>query len=252
MIAGVRAKIRRRRHLRSLALPRILREFAAANPRAFFVEIGSNDGLQHDHLRPFILDREWRGLMVEPVPYIFARLERNYAGIDRVTLVNAAIAAGADGELPFFHLRDASPEERAALPDWYDGIGSFSREAVLGHAPHMPDIAERIVEARVPAYTFDSLLEQHGAPGPDLVVIDTEGYDAEIIASIDFDRHRPELLLYEHYHLDEPTRAGTRAAMSAAGYQTLEEGFDTICARSIDLSGFTPGVPGIAKYEETA
>ena len=116
----------------------------------------------------------------------------------------------------------------------------------------MPDIAERIVEARVPAYTFDSLLERHGAPGPDLVVIDTEGYDAEIIASIDFDRHRPELLLYEHYHLDEPTRAGTRAAMSAAGYQTLEEGFDTICARSIDLSGFTPGVPGIAKYEETA
>jgi FkbM family methyltransferase len=252
VIAQLRERIRRRRRPRSLALPRILRGFAAAHPRAFFVEIGSNDGLQHDHLRPFILDREWRGLMVEPVPYIFARLERNYAGIDRVTLVNAAIAAGADGELPFFHLRDAPPEERAALPDWYDGIGSFSRDAVLSHAPHMPDIAERIVEARVPAYTFDSLLERHGAPDPDLVVIDTEGYDAEIIASIDFDRHRPELLLYEHYHLDEPTRASTRASMSADGYQTVEEGFDTICARSIDLSRFAPGVPGIAKYEETA
>ena len=251
MIRGLRARRRQRAPL-PLALPRILRDFADANPRAFFVEIGSNDGLQHDHLRPFILEHDWRGLMVEPVPYVYARLERNYAGIDRVTLVNAAVAADTDGELPFFHLRDAPPEERAALPDWYDGIGSFSRDAVLSHAPHMPDIAERIVEARVPAYTFDSLLERHDAPDPDLVVIDTEGYDAEIIASIDFDRHRPELLLYEHYHLDEPTRASTRASMSADGYQTVEEGFDTICARSIDLSRFAPGVPGIAKYEETA
>jgi FkbM family methyltransferase len=121
--AGAAAReIERRRFERRLALPRLLRAFADVHPEAVFVEIGSNDGEQHDHLRPFILSRRWSGVMVEPVPYVFERLQRNYAGIDRVRLENAAIAT-QDGHLPFFHLVDATPEERAQLPDWYDGIG---------------------------------------------------------------------------------------------------------------------------------
>jgi FkbM family methyltransferase len=237
---------------RGTALQTLLKRFARLHPDAFFVEIGANDGLQHDHLRPFILSGRWRGLMVEPVPYVFERLRQNYAGVDGVTLVNSAVSAGRDGELDFYYLRDASPGERAGLPDWYDGIGSFSRDAILGHERHMPDISERIVEARVPAYTFDSLLERHGAPSPDLVVIDTEGYDAEIIAAIDFDRHRPTLLVYEHYHFDPETREATRAAMKRAGYRTIEEGFDTICVQGMRVGRVKPIVGGVARYEEAA
>ena len=49
--------------------------------------------------------------MVEPVPYVFERLRGNYAGVDRVTLENAAVGA-TDGDLPFYYLVDASDEER--------------------------------------------------------------------------------------------------------------------------------------------
>ena len=76
----------------SVAGPRLLRAFADAYPDAFFVEIGSNDGERSDHLRPFILSRRWSGIMVEPVPYIFERLQRNYGGTDRIVLANLAIA----------------------------------------------------------------------------------------------------------------------------------------------------------------
>ena len=192
--------------------------------------------------------------MVEPVPYIFKRLQSNYEGIERVALENAAIA-DRDGELPFFHLRDATAAERAELPSWYDGIGSFNRDSILAHANDMPDVASRIVEARVPALSFDSLLAKHGIDAIDLVVIDTEGYDAEIIRSIDFNRHRPKLLLYEHYHLDAATRAGTRALLEEAGYLTMEEGFDTFCVEPSSaiaevFRALEPGLPGMAKYEE--
>jgi FkbM family methyltransferase len=232
------------------ALPKLLRNFAEAFPDAFFVEIGANDGVQHDHLRPFVVHGNWSGIMVEPVPYVFERLRRNYEGIDRVALENAAITADGDADLPFFHLRDAPPDERAALPDWYDGVGSFSRAAILSHAGDIPDVADRVVESRVAALSFDTLLERHGAPPVDLIVIDAEGYDAEIIRSIDFERHHPKLVLYEHYHLDAETRADTRAAMETAAYATFEEGFDTVCLDRAARLRFRSRVRGVAKYEE--
>src|SRR5204863_9048795 len=114
-----------------------------------------------------------------------------------VTLANAAVAA-RDGTPPFFPLRDASAAERAQLPDWYDGLGSLSRTAVLSHAPQMPDIAERLVEGEVEALTFTTLCERHALERVDLIVIDAEGYDWEILRTIDLARHRPRLVVYEH------------------------------------------------------
>lgn len=239
-----------------MAGPRLLRAFAEAHPDAAFAEIGANDGEQHDHLRPFILRGGWRGVMVEPVPYVFERLRRNYEGVEGVTLVNAAVAA-RDGRLPFFHLRDASPEERAALPDWYDGVGSFSRDALLSHAPQMPDIAERVVEREVEALSFDTLLSRHGLDRIDLVLIDTEGYDWEILRTVDLARHAPRMVVYEHFHLSADDRAAARAHAEAAGYATMEEGFDTFCVRAGDGDALDrawrrarPAVPGVAKEDE--
>ena len=78
-------RFRHRRRLARMAGARLLAAFADAHPAATFVEIGANDGERHDHLRGFILERDWRGLMVEPLPDLFARLVANYAGVDRVT-----------------------------------------------------------------------------------------------------------------------------------------------------------------------
>ena len=61
------AKLKYRRLLARMAGPKLLDAFAQSFPQAFFVEIGANDGEQHDHLRPLILSRRWSGVMVEPV-----------------------------------------------------------------------------------------------------------------------------------------------------------------------------------------
>jgi FkbM family methyltransferase len=255
----VRAAVDRARywHLRRrLALPRLLRAFADEHPAASFVEIGANDGESHDHLREHVLARDWHGLMVEPVPHVFERLRRNYAGVDRVALVNAAVGP-EDGELPFYHLRDAQPAEREHLPEWYDGVGSFSRAAILSHRPQMPDIESRIVEVTVPTLSFGSLCERHGVDSVDLLVTDTEGHDWPILRSIDFGRWRPELVVYEHFHLAPADRAACRAHMEAQGYATMEEGFDTLCLRADAAPALRalwrrlrPAVAGVAKYDE--
>lgn len=254
-MAALRDAVRRARHrrrLRQLAGPRLLEAFAQTHPRAVFVEIGSNDGEQHDHLRPHILARDWTGVMVEPVRYVFERLRRNYAGVPGVRLANVAVAE-TDGTVEFFHLA-APPEDLAAagLPDWYDGIGSLSREHLLGHRDHFPDLEDRLVASEIEALSYASLLARFGLDRVDLLVIDAEGHDARIVRSIDFAADPPRLVVYEHFHLTRAERHAAAAHLRAAGYELMEEGFDTFALLPADDAltrswrQLRPAVPGVA------
>jgi FkbM family methyltransferase len=249
---------RARRVWRNLAGPRLLAAFAERYPEAFFVEIGSNDGNRFDHLREYTQGGAWRGLMVEPVPYVFERLSARYGAVDRVALENAAIA-DRDGEMPFFHLAEAREPERERLPDWYDAIGSFSRDAILSHADEIPDIEDRLVRTEVPTLTFESLCRKHGVERVDLLLTDTEGYDFDLLRSIDLERRHPRLLVYEHYHLSPGDRAACRSLVEAAGYETMEEGFDTWCLDTRPDDELTrawrrasPSLPGLSVNDRDA
>jgi FkbM family methyltransferase len=196
--------------------------------------------------------------MVEPVRYVFERLRANYGGLDGVVLANVAVA-DRDGHLPFYYLAQPHEQEREKLPDWYDGIGSFSREAVLGHRHRIADIDARIVREDVECLSFKSLCERYGADRVDLLLVDTEGYDWEILAGIDFERRHPRLVIYEHFHLEAGVRAAARAHHERLGYETMEEGFDTFCldARPDDSltrvwRGLRPAVAGVYAEQEVA
>jgi FkbM family methyltransferase len=213
----------------------LLQAFADEYPGAVFIEIGANDGVQYDHLRPFILTLPWRGVMVEPVPYVFERLRDNYRGREGVALENAAIA-DADGRVPFYYV---APEDDH--PVWSDAIGSLSRDevertiaAARWHVAEagggeIPDVEARIERAEVPSLTFESLCRKHHIGKLDLLVIDAEGFDYEIIKGIDFERHRPRLLIYESIHFSQDERRESTAYLEGLGYETLDQNYDTWC-----------------------
>jgi FkbM family methyltransferase len=212
---------------------RIVAEFGRAYPEAFFVQVGSNDGEHLDPLREQIRTRRWRGIMVEPVPYVFARLRAAYGDNPRITLEPAAIAE-SEGLRELHHLREA--EAGAPVPEWYDQLGSFRREVVLKHRDAIPDFDERLTTTTVPCITFDHLCRKHGVDRVDLVHIDTEGYDFEVVKLVDLEARRPHLLLYEHLHLDEATRRSCTDHVRARGYEQLSDAVDTICLRTVDLT----------------
>jgi FkbM family methyltransferase len=205
----------------------VLAELADARRDAFFVQIGSNDGEQLDPLRAQILERGWSGIMVEPVPFVFERLRANYGHLPNVTLVNVAIDA-EDGTRELYYLPQSDDE---GLPQWYDALGSFRREVVLKHEEFIPDIASRVATIEVACLTFDSLCRRHGVRRVDVIQIDTEGYDFEIVRSIDLDRYRPAVLMYEHLHLDADTHRASIEHVARFGYETMSNGMDTLCLR---------------------
>ena len=215
-------------------IDRVIDAFGEAYPSASFVQVGANDGVQRDPIREQILRRRWHGLMVEPVPYVFERLVRNYAAIDRVEPVNVAVA-DRDGTAELHHLPESDDPE---LWHWYHALGSFRRDVVLRHRDLVPDVDERVVSTEVPCLTFDTLCARHGIRTLDVVQIDVEGYDYEVLRQVDLDRLAPLLVMYEHHHLSPEERADARALLQRAGFEAFAEGLDTV---ALHVGRVSPG-----------
>jgi FkbM family methyltransferase len=206
---------------------RVIAEFARAYPTAFFVQVGSNDGLKLDPLRPHILARQWSGIMIEPVPYVFEQLAAQYGGHSRIVLENVAVA-DHDGTAELHYLPQSGDE---ILPSWYDALASFRKDVLLNHAQFIPDIATRISSIEVPCLTFESICAKHAVEQIDLVQIDTEGYDAEVIKLIDLELHSPKLLMFEHLHLKPTDWDACLAHLRRHGYEDISDSMDTVCLR---------------------
>lgn len=206
---------------------------ARIEPEVFFIQIGANDGKMADPLRDSILASRWRGILIEPVPYLYRRLLQNYPKRPGLSFENVAIASHG-GTRPFYYVRRS--EGDAGVPDWHIGLGSFLKESVLAHAADIPDIERRLVEEPVACLTFAELCVRHRVTRLDVLNIDTEGYDYEILKTIDFEKMRPGILVFEHHLLKPNDRNACFELLQRHGYEIMTEGLDAICVDSRELA----------------
>lgn len=218
---------RYRRFERRLIGPKLLRAFSRSYPRAFFVEIGANDGKQSDQLSEQVRSGAWRGIMVEPQPEPFRRLVHNYGDSARLALENVAIS-DHEGTITMYAIEPPERAEDWELAGSYDLLGSASKEALLSHE-WVRSGAERITSSEVPCMRLGALLEKHGVERLDLMLVDTEGYDYEIVKQLDGGLPLPRLLIYEHCLMTAADRERCAALVERLGYETVEEMFDTWC-----------------------
>jgi FkbM family methyltransferase len=204
-----------------------LKAIAARRGRSVrFVNIGANDGLAGDPLREFIITRGWTGILVEPVPFVFARLAIAYRGRKGVFCENAAISE-ENGTKLFWHVR-----RNEVLPPGYDQVGSFDKEQVLKHEQGLfPGLGAFLESIPVPTLTVDRLIEKHGFGGVDVVLIDTEGYDARIVNGIDLARLSPDLIVYENAHVPPDENRACEDRLRAAGYRVSSENGNTLAMK---------------------
>ena len=65
------------------------------------MQIGANDGVLDDPLRELITTHHLRGLLIEPLPDLFATLAENYKGETQLSFEQVAIARRrAPADLP--------------------------------------------------------------------------------------------------------------------------------------------------------
>lgn len=203
------------------------------NRNVRFLQIGANDGLRNDPIREFIVRDDWNGIFVEPVPYAFDELKRNYSSIKEreLSYVNAAIGNG--DSLTFWTFR-RDFLGRQCKEDRMDYLrkSSFSIDHLKKFYGHREDFDDIIESLAIPCCTLSGLLENHWTGGDlDLLVIDAEGYEKEILDEIDCIESKPKAILYESHHLTSAPEIENN--LRNHGYQLLNLGGDTFAEKEI-------------------
>jgi FkbM family methyltransferase len=193
-------------------------------PEAVFVKVGANDGVTGDPCSDILLAHtSWRGLLIEPVPYCFERLRSTFGDSTRFLLEQVAIGK-THGKAPFYFVDQEAIRSRPNLPFFYDQLGSFDRNHILKHLD--ATLEPFIIEHEIEVCTLPEVLRRNGIRDVHLLHIDTEGYDYEILKTLNLADHAPMMIFVEHKHLSSIHKAEMRQLLALHGYSVRDCGGD--------------------------
>lgn len=191
-----------------------------------FIQVGANDGMRFDPLRRHIAAFGWRGVLIEPDPRYFRDLQANYRGVPGLQFINAAVDTER-GERTLHYIG----ADMSRLPEWARGVGSLDRSHVAAVVERLGLPPGAIATHRVRAVRWEDVLSAAGVEAPDIIVLDTEGHDAALLQALDFTRHAPPLLHFEHSHCSRAERLQIYERLMAHGYDFVSADHDTTAYR---------------------
>jgi len=150
-----------------------------------YIDVGANDPIENS-VTALFYERGWHGILIEPNPEYLPR----YAKLrPRDVALNIGIA-NAGGTMTFYKVTDPP-----------GGDGTY---AAAGMSTFDPAIAQErrraglaVHESRVPVTTLNQVLEQRPLKDITILSIDVEGFEKQVLESIDLRRHRPLVMVIE-------------------------------------------------------
>ena len=193
------------------------------NQRLKFIQIGGNDGVSFDHLYQKVTTRKSEGLILEPSPRYFEKLKLNYRKFNSIKLLPYAIFE-KKGVLELFELNDIGLKNH---PAWAAGIGSVD----INHLTNLNVKLDEIARIEVEGITFDDLLETHPEfLNVDYLQLDTEGYDFQILKTIDFQKFNAKMIKFEFKNLSTDQQDGA-ISIFKDDYFLFRDDLDLVCLR---------------------
>jgi len=158
------------------------------------VQIGTNNG--DDAFNKIVrFAHPSKVILVEPNASLNDKIKENYEGVS-VIIENVAITEIDKGLVKIVKPKNII----TSTVKYYKGLNYTDVHYSL--LP-MDDWGDNFDEMEVPSMSFMSLCEKHNLTDIHYLQIDTEGYDAEIIKSIDFDKINIDMIQYERWYFTE-------------------------------------------------
>jgi FkbM family methyltransferase len=195
----------------------LVRDELARRGACRFVQVGANDGQRDDSLREHIQAYRLPGLMIEPNPAPFARLVEAYRDRPDIRPINAAVGPG--GRMTTLFAFDR-PEEKGIRLDL---LSSLDR-SILEQVKRNDQLSADIVAIEVPQRPLMELVVEHGFTDAALLLVDTEGFDYEVLKLVDVGIFSPRIIQLEHIYLDGAARTGAVRWFAERGYRTVFSG----------------------------
>lgn len=195
------------------------------------VQIGANDGVQNDFLRPFLLNQKGLDItLVEPSHEYFKRLQDLYGNATQFNLVNAACGASV-GEIKLWEIPYETAKQmngNGPPNDWAMGQGSSSRATVVywiwqnsfrgdAYTERIPEWISAIRSISVPVVLTDDVMPR--TDGDVLMVVDVQGMELEVLQGLSLAR-LPRWIIVE----EDAGDTSARHYLSELGFKLLVGG----------------------------
>jgi FkbM family methyltransferase len=149
----------------------------------YFIEVGAYDGISFSNTIPLVKNN-WNGIYIEPVNEYFNRLQKNLGMFDKLVLLNCAIS-NEEGD-KYINIMNTLSSLNDEIIDIYNKI-DWAKPSTL-------DVKKQKVECK----TLTNILNTYNVPlNFDLLVIDVEGYELNVLKSLDFQKYRPKCIIIE-------------------------------------------------------
>lgn len=155
--------------------------------------------------------RGWTGVNIDAAPGSMTAFHR-----ERPRDLNLELGVAATDEVRTFYVFD-----EPALNTFDD-----ARAKELDRPPY------RIVSRpQVRCAPLATILREHGIGAVDLLTIDAEGYDFEILKTVDWDTTRPRVVLIEQFASDLEAHLGSpvHAYLRERGYKLVAKTVNSLC-----------------------
>lgn len=191
-----------------------------------FLQIGANDGVMNDPIYQFNMNNKSvvSGFVLEPLSDIYEKLVENYQSCQNIKPFNLAIHA-TESEMVLHRIK---PEYATRVPNFARGIASFDethwqKTTLVSNAAYMEQV-------KVKCISFAEFVKSNDIKKLDLLLLDTEGYDYQILMSIDFTYIKPRMIRFEHGVRDKvmsPEKfMEVCSHLNSFGYQIIAESYD--------------------------
>jgi FkbM family methyltransferase len=177
-----------------------------------FIEVGANDGKSSDLLCDLVLKHHWTGVLIEPQPGAFEKLKARYANMsDRLSFENVAISSDPN-PLVLYGIRNSTSTLASANP-----------KIVTQQSGIKP---QDLIKMTVPTARLDDIVQKHSLTALDVLQLDTEGYDWDVLQTLDLAVTRPWLIRFEHGHLPPLLIGKMTQYLNAHGYDMAYGGYE--------------------------
>jgi FkbM family methyltransferase len=239
----VYAWIGTRRLTRLSSLTDFYEAYFSSGKEARVIQVGANDGIMCDPLRRFFLystNQKIRAVLVEPIPFYYAKLQTLYADNPNITLLNVACGASR-GRAPLYFIEPTVADQMngdGPPNNWAHGQGSFDLNVVKywiernrfrgeHYIRNMDKYTESIISINVEIICLSDV-EMSNDNDDLLLVIDVQGFELDVIRGLDW-RYPPAYIVVE----DDLNKSGSiNKYLSAKGYFYLCGRIDKVYART--------------------
>jgi FkbM family methyltransferase len=196
----------------------LLRKFLGQREDGTYVEVGAYDGISFSNTWG-LAERGWHGVLIEPVPHLAEACRRNYVHRERIRVIQTAVG-DSDKEV-VLQIAGALTTANAEIFNEYAHV-DWSKVALTRQS------------VTVQCSPLNAILAANNVPeGFDLLVVDVEGFEAEVFAGFDLGPWEPKMLIVELADT-HPDLTATESQDALLGQALVEGGYVIVYKDSIN------------------